>query len=166
MELNPYAKYLDGAEPLGVLERTNAELESLTSSLTAGQIERVPAPGKWNIRQIVVHLTDCEIAFAFRLRQTLSLPHAQLQPFDQASWAERYESYDFLSARTLFGLMRAWNLKLLSGISALEKGRPATHPERGTLTLWTLVETTAGHDLNHLQQLERLVLRRPDLGKA
>jgi hypothetical protein len=34
--------------------------------------------------------------------------------------------------------------------------RVVTHPERGTMTFLTLVETMAGHDLNHLGQLERL----------
>ena len=34
--------------------------------------------------------------------------------------------------------------------------KPVTHPERGTMTFQTLLETMAGHDLNHLQQLETL----------
>jgi hypothetical protein len=34
--------------------------------------------------------------------------------------------------------------------------RAAHHPERGDLTLRTLLETMAGHDLNHLIQLQRL----------
>ena len=41
-----------------------------------------------------------------------------------------------------------------------ERHRSATHPERGTMTLWTIAETMAGHDINHLQQLERLT-RKP-----
>jgi hypothetical protein len=47
---------------------------------------------------------------------------------------------------------------LLAGVSEAERARPVTHPERGTITLWTIVETMAGHDLNHLQQIERLTL--------
>jgi len=31
-----------------------------------------------------------------------------------------------------------------------------THPERGTMTFHTVVETMAGHDLNHLGQLHRI----------
>jgi hypothetical protein len=30
------------------------------------------APGKWSPAQILCHLADCEIAFGFRLRQTLA----------------------------------------------------------------------------------------------
>jgi hypothetical protein len=35
--------------------------------------------------------------------------------------------------------------------------RPVTHPERGTMTFRNLVETMAGHDLNHLGQLHKIV---------
>jgi hypothetical protein len=34
--------------------------------------------------------------------------------------------------------------------------RTVTHPERGTMTFATIVETMAGHDLNHLAQLQRI----------
>jgi hypothetical protein len=34
--------------------------------------------------------------------------------------------------------------------------RKMTHPERGTMTFKTVIETIAGHDLNHLGQLRRI----------
>jgi len=118
---------------------------------------RTPA-GKWNAREIVAHLADCELVFSFRLRQTLAEDHPTLQPFDQDRWAARYANCDMASAMRLFGAARDWNLLLLAGVSEAERARPVTHPERGTITLWTIVETMAGHDLNHLQQIERLTL--------
>jgi hypothetical protein len=47
-------------------------------------------------------------------------------------------------------------LLVIESTSESDRSRPATHPERGTMTFWTIVETMAGHDLNHLGQLERL----------
>jgi hypothetical protein len=38
-------------------------------------------------------------------------------------------------------------------MSEADLARPVTHPERGTMAVQTLVETMAGHDLNHLRQL-------------
>jgi hypothetical protein len=52
--------------------------------------------------------------------------------------------------------MRAWNLRLIEGALPAAAGRKTTHPERGTMTFETIVETMAGHDLNHLGQLHRL----------
>ena len=106
-----------------------------------------PAPGKWSIREIVAHLADCEMVFGFRLRQTLAVEHAVIQPFDQEVWAERYGGYDFASALGMFVAARNWNLKLLGTVSEKDQHRPTTHPERGTMIFWTIVETMAGHDV-------------------
>ena len=157
MDINPYAKYLEGQDPLLVLASTAPALHALTEVLSAQQIELPSAPGKWNIREILAHLADCELVFCFRLRQTLAEDHATLQPFDQGVWAERYAAYDFASAMALFQSARNWNLKLLATITAADRQRPVTHPERGTMTFWTIIETIAGHDINHLQQIEKIV---------
>lgn len=156
MELNPYEKFLAGQEPIPVLTSTADHLSALTAPLSGAQIDRVPAPGKWSIREIAAHLADCEIVFSFRLRQTLSQKHALIRPFDQNAWATRYAAYDLDSALALFKAARNWNLRLLTTVSEEDRHRPTTHPERGTMTFWTLVETMAGHDINHLQQVERL----------
>ena len=58
MDLNPYAKFLDGKEPIPVLTTTIDRLRALTASLTPAQIDRSPAPDKWSIREIVAHLAD------------------------------------------------------------------------------------------------------------
>ncbi|HWW23678.1 MAG TPA: DinB family protein [Edaphobacter sp.] len=156
MDLNPYAKFLDGTEPIPVLTTTIDRLRALTASLTPAQIDRRPEPGKWSIREITAHLADCETVFNFRLRQTLSEEHAIIQPFDQERWADRYAAYNFDSALALFEAARNWNHRLLTTISEDDRRHPTTHPERGTMTFWTIVETMAGHDINHLQQIEKI----------
>jgi uncharacterized damage-inducible protein DinB len=158
MELNPYAKFLAGRDPIAIVAATPAQLATLAQSLPPEQLAlRVPQ-GKWNAREIVAHLADCELVFSFRLRQTLADEHPTLQPFDQDRWAARYANCDMASALSLFGAARTWNLLLLAGVGQAERTRPVIHPERGTMTLWTIVETMAGHDLNHLQQIERLTV--------
>jgi uncharacterized damage-inducible protein DinB len=156
MDLNPYAKFLDDKEPIPVLTTTVDHLRTLTASLTPAQIDRAPAPGKWSIREIMAHLADCETVFGFRLRQTLSEEHSIVQPFDQERWADRYGAYTFDTALALFQASRNWNLRLLTTISEDDRRHPTTHPERGTMTFWTIVETMAGHDINHIQQIEKI----------
>lgn len=34
-----------------------------------------------------------------------------------------------------------------------------THPERGEMTFQTLIETMAGHDINHQRQIESLAVQ-------
>jgi hypothetical protein len=62
------------------------------------------------------------------------------------------------AALSLFANTRNWNLSLIKGTSEADRKREVTHPERGTMTFWTIVETMAGHDLNHLQQIERMAI--------
>lgn len=156
MELNPYAIFLGRQEPIPIITVTAELLHSLIDPLSPAFIDRPPAPGKWSIREIVAHLADCELVFAFRLRQTLAADHPVIQPFDQAVWGERYTPYDIASGLAMFTAARNWNLKLLTTVNDADRHRPVTHPERGTMTLWTIVETMAGHDVNHLQQVEKI----------
>ena len=154
--LNPYAPFLANLNPILVLADTPTRLAGFALALTPEQLETRRAPGKWSPREILAHLADCELVFAFRLRQTLAIPNPIIQPFDQDAWAQRYRAYDVPTALTLFANLRAWNLALLTTVSPAEHTLPTHHPERGQMTFQTILETMAGHDLNHLQQLESI----------
>ena len=71
MELNPYASFQAGKDPVEILRSTRAHLVTLTERLPAEQLALRTPVGKWNAREIVAHLADCELVFSFRLRQTL-----------------------------------------------------------------------------------------------
>jgi hypothetical protein len=152
--MNPYASQLADRDPIAVIAATPGELAGRTRTLTPEAANRSPAPGKWSVRQIVCHLADTEIAFGFRLRQGLAEQDHVIQPFDQDRWAERYDAYDLASALELFTQLRRWNLLLVKSLAPADFARPLSHPERGAMTYRTLVETMAGHDLNHLAQLK------------
>jgi uncharacterized damage-inducible protein DinB len=153
-DLNPYERFLGGQEPLRVLASTARHLEKILDELGTERANAAPSPGKWSAREIVCHLADCEMVFAVRLRQTLSEDHHVIQPFDQEQWAMGYSAYEMRDALTTFGALRNWNLTLLRSLSPEAHAKTVTHPERGAMTFHTIVETMAGHDLNHLGQLE------------
>lgn len=129
-------------------------LQALLSNF--GAVDRCPEPGKWSARQVLCHLADTEMVFAFRLRQALAEPCHVIQPFDQDAWALRYAAYTAEAALELFTAVRRWNLLLLAGVTDAEMEKTLHHPERGAMTLRTVVETMGGHDLNHIHQLEIL----------
>ena len=156
MSLNPYAILLDGRDAVTVASQTPARLAALVQQLGEEGVERSSGPGKWTVRQILGHLADTEIAFSFRLRQTLAEPLHMIQPFDQDLWAQANDSFSVAEALETFTVLRKWNLALLRGVPADAFFRQVTHPERGTMTFGTIVETMGGHDLNHLQQIEQI----------
>lgn len=154
--LNPYASFAAGRDPRAVITETPRQLQILVESLGAPGLDRGLAPGKWSAREILCHLADCEVVFAFRLRQALAEPHHTIQPFDQNDWAKRYNCHDANSALQTFSVVRRWNLSLIAAASPEDLQKQVTHPERGTMTFETIVETMAGHDLNHVRQLETI----------
>jgi hypothetical protein len=154
--LNPYEKFLDGRPIEVILVTTSPALSALIKAIGPERAATPPAPGKWSPAEIVCHLADCEIAFAFRLRQVLAEENHMMQPFDQEKWAATYPGVPASAALATFAALRNWNLALIAKAMPEAAGRTVTHPERGTMTFRTIVETMAGHDLNHLAQLQRL----------
>jgi len=155
VSLNPYAEALGGHSPVEVIASTPEKLEALLSRLSAEQIDRKLSPGKWSVREVLAHLADCEMAFGFRLRQGAAGVE-MIQPFDQDDWARNYGAYSFAAALTTYRAVRAWNLAFIRSLTEEQKAQVIIHPERGTMTVWTIVETIAGHDRHHLVGLEKL----------
>ena|SRR5947207_2198408 len=155
-ELNPYGKFLDGRPVHEILAATPATLAGLVESIGPAKSTAPPAPGKWSPAEIISHLADCEVVFAFRLRQTLAEDGPTIQPFDQEKWAAQYGGISATQALNVFTAVRGWNLQLLKAVTPQAAARKVTHPERGAMTFQTIVETIAGHDLNHIGQLQRI----------
>lgn len=158
-DLNPYEKFLDGRLLQDILAATPSTLAGLIETIGPARATTPPAPGKWSAAEIVAHLADCELVFSFRLRQTLAENAPTIQPFDQEKWALQYAGVAATQALDVFSALRGWNLRLLRTALPQAAARTVTHPERGTMTFQTLVETMAGHDLNHIGQLERIAAR-------
>ena len=154
--MNPYASFLGDRDPLQVIAATPKRLEDLAATLGAEGLKRGLAPGKWSAREILCHLADCESVFAFRLRQALAEEHHVIQPFDQDKWAAVYSAYEARAALAVFSAVRHWNLALIGTATPAMLSKTLNHPERGDMTFKVLIETMAGHDLNHLRQLETI----------
>ena len=154
--LNPYEGFLDGRPVEEIIAATPSEVGKLLEAIGPSRAYESPAPGKWSPGEIVAHLADCELVFGFRLRQTLAEDAPTIQPFDQDKWAKTYKGISPAEAMQAFKAFRNWNLALLEDLPPAARSRKVTHPERGAMTFQTIVETMAGHDLNHLGQLRRI----------
>ena len=155
--LHPYAQFLGDRDPLEVLEETQERIPAIAEELGPEGFKRSYAPGKWTASQVLAHLADCEIAFGFRVRQIVSEPQKGIQTFDEKRWAQYYDRMDGLEAARTFQLVRAWNLALFRLLAKEDLERAAPHPDRGPEEAGTVIRILAGHTLNHLAQLEKIV---------
>ena len=154
---NPYGKFVVGKDPLAMLEGHPRLISELAQEIGEAGLEKSYAAGKWSGRFILAHLADCEVAFGFRWRQVANSAGGVLQPFDQDAWARNYAKLEAKWALGAFITARLWNLEFLKTLPTEAFANSAMHPERGELTLQNLIEITAGHDVNHMEQLEMLV---------
>jgi hypothetical protein len=60
-------------------------------------------------------------------------------------------------ALAAFLAMARLNLVFFEGLSAADRATRFSHPEYGELTVEWLIHQMAGHQINHLQQLERIL---------
>lgn len=151
--------YLAGRDPLKLQAVAPAKLAKLLKKATPAKARKRPAPGKWSIAEIVAHLADTEFAMGWRIRVVLGEPGSTLQPFEQDAWAAamRYEKRDPKKSLEQYRALREANVALLKSLAPSDWKKSAMHPERGELTVRKIVEMTAGHDLNHFAQIERIL---------
>jgi uncharacterized damage-inducible protein DinB len=150
--------YLQGKDPLKVQKSTPKKLQKLIKPLSKKQMRRRPAPGKWSIAEILAHLADTEIVASWRMRLILGNDGTPIQGFDQDVWAEtlNYVDRDPKESLKVFRVLRENNLAMLKSVPRKLWENHGMHSERGKETIERVVQMFAGHDLNHLQQIEKI----------
>jgi len=152
----PYSKHLGNREPLASMRETSSRISTLTAGWSVPQFERTYAPGKWTARQILTHLAETELALGYRARMALSSPGYMAQSFDQDAWIAKESKVSGVEAASARFALRQMNLALFTSLSPDDRQIPFTHPEYGALTVDWIIHMLAGHDINHLAQLETI----------
>jgi hypothetical protein len=120
---------------------------------------RRPAPDKWSVAEIVAHLADAELAISWRLRQVLANNAIPIQAYDQDLWAKtfNYARRDPRQSLASFRALREANVTLLKSVPRKLWENYGVHAERGNESVNHIVKMVAGHDLNHLQQIQKIL---------
>jgi len=148
--------HVDGQDSVKVQRATAAKLKKSIRGLTAKQLKWKPAPGKWSIAEILAHLADAEIVASWRLRLIVGASGTTVQPYDQDAWASvfQYGKRDAKQSLEIFRVLRENNLAMLKALPPEHWESYGMHQERGKETIAHLVRMFAGHDTNHLRQIE------------
>jgi tRNA-binding EMAP/Myf-like protein len=151
--------YVGDRDAWDVLASTASRLRALTAARAPDVLTRKPSPTGWSVAEILAHLADAEVVAAWRLRSVLAADGAPLQAFDQNTWADafRYDATDPGLSLELFDVNRRATLALLRRVDPARHQHAGMHAERGRESITHLVRLYAGHDLNHLAQIERIV---------
>ena len=113
----------------------------------------------WSAAQIVAHLRASDEILTPRIYQMLVRDDPPLPAFDERRWAE-VAGYDALPVDVHFARMalrRYELLQLLRGLEPAAWARAGEHEEHGRVTIFALAAHIAGHEEEHLAQLEQVL---------
>ncbi|PSL18812.1 DinB family protein [Dyadobacter jiangsuensis] len=156
---NRILSYVKGRNPLELQAKMPATLEFLVRGAHPEVLLKSPSAGKWSITEIVAHLADDELVGAYRIRTILSKPGTEIQAFDQAEWALRgkYKNISVADSLALFKCLRQANIQLFDLLEPNQWNYYGIHAERGVESIRDIVMYYAGHDINHLMQIEEIL---------
>jgi hypothetical protein len=148
-----------GRDPLAVMTESPARLQALVSGASPEDLRWASGAGRWTVTQIAAHMADAEIVGAWRFRSVLTQDGVPLQAYDQNAWAAAfgYEAAPPAESVALFGALRNATLRVLRQADPARLRHAGMHAERGRESVEQLTLMYAGHDLNHLAQIERLL---------
>ncbi len=144
-----------------LLERFRRGPEVIATVMTGAagaELDYVPGPDKWSVRQIVSHLADGEIVAAVRCRFVIAEDNPPLTAYNQNAWAAKlnYSKRKTSEAIETFRRIRLETLDLLKGLPEQAFERTGIHSERGPITLGQLSELMAAHAESHARQIRQI----------
>lgn len=153
-----------------VLSRSPSIFRALVEGAPAAAMEFREKAGAWSAWQVLCHVADAEIT-NWKPRVELILGSAddkRFTPFNREGGFMRYEGWAPASLLDEFERLRNDNLSRLEAlrITGRDLDRQGIHPDLGVVTLSQLLSCWAIHDLAHIEQVTRSLVRHraPDIG--
>ncbi len=149
-----YISLVKGENILAVLESNSKTTRDFLNSIAEEKGNYSYADGKWNVKQVIIHITDTERVFAYRALSIARGDNSPLPGYDENIWADNCAAEkrtladvveEFLSVRqSTIQLVKSFDDELLS-----RKGIANNNPA----SVIALAFVIAGHELHHLNVL-------------
>ena len=155
--------YLNHLPPRGtaqnLLKKTFKETAQLLGSLSESQGDYAYEPGKWTIKQLMIHTIDTERVFAYRTLSFMRGDRIGLPGFNQDVWMEQVD----VSGRTIKDLLKEWKVVRDNTLFLLSQCTEEQSKFVGTASNWKVSVRAyfyiiVGHHLHHLNILKERYL--------
>lgn len=113
----------------------------------------------WTVLEVLCHLRDYEDVFQERTSLTVERDVPDLPNPNPDEWAveRRYNEQDLSAVYDEWVRRRHRFLAYLEGLDESSWQRTARHPRRGVMTLQEQLALAAWHDVNHIEQITRIL---------
>ena len=149
----PYAQHVGSRDAVDVLRESLDAFLTLEARLSPASWERPIAPGKWTVRQVIVHVAQFEMILGNRVRCGVGVPDYVVQPVEQDLLIAEADAVDGPTALRALIAVRRMNLAYASSLTPSQRHKTVRHPERGTIDVDDILVTLAGHGVHHLAQI-------------
>ncbi len=124
-------------------------------NLPSADLAKSYAPGKWTIRQLLVHLADTESVLHERIKRVIAEPKKVIWAFDQDLWALHldYAHFPLAISKEMFQANRQSIIYLANQFYETIGHKEFVHSETGIRTLKDEFDKVAWHNQGHLQQI-------------
>ncbi|MDF2932400.1 MAG: DinB family protein [Chryseobacterium sp.] len=132
---------------------------SLFSYLTEEQSKFAYVEGKWTLKEVLLHLSDTERVFQYRILAFARGEKSELPGFDE----ESYAANSFANERSLESLLEEYQLVRQSSQILLQNLNPLVLNNIGTangneISVETICQLIIGHNIHHLNVVEERYL--------
>lgn len=132
-------------------------LAAFLPTLPPEMLQYKPAPERWSVHEILLHITDSEANSYVRCRRFIAEPGNWVMAYDENRWAAALDYHDqsIEEALELFRLLRSASYNLIRNLPADIWSNTIQHPENGTMAFDDWLETYEQHIPIHIAQMER-----------
>ena len=115
-----------------------------------------PAPDRWTIHEIVVHIADSEANSYIRCRKFIAEPGSTVLGYDEMGWATalHYHDQNPDDALALFKWLRHHTYTLIQTLDDAVWAQGGNHTENGPMTLDDWLAVYARHIPDHIAQMQ------------
>ena len=131
----------------------------LLSGVSDERASRAYGPGKWTLKESVLHMSDAERVFSYRLLRIARGDTTPLPGFEQDDWVphSRANSRSLASLLLEFAAIRASTLQLMDSLDAAAWARRGTASDK-PVSARALAYICAGHERHHQRILRERYL--------
>jgi uncharacterized damage-inducible protein DinB len=148
------------AAAIDAIRTTPAALRAAVGTLTDTQLDTPYRPGGWTVRQLVHHVPESHMNAFVRFKLALTEENPTIKPYNEDAWAKLKDaSAPIAPSLTLLDALHERWVTLLNGMDATDFTRPLQHPERGRMTLDSMLQLYAWHGPHHVAHVTSLRTR-------
>lgn len=141
------------------LKKTGEQTVELYAQLSEEQSSFAYAEGKWTLKELLLHLSDTERVFQYRILAFLRSDQNELPGFDE----ELYANQSFANERTVSSLLEEYQLIRKSSQVLLETAHLSALKNVGTangnqISAETIGKLIVGHNVHHLNIIKERYL--------